>query len=267
MFQGRLVRGHNHVLERYAGTDGIKTGYIANAGFNLVTSTRRGDKRLVGVVLGSTSPPARDAYMIRMLESNFSKAKDGNTIAALPGTSAGAVNPIAVAQAPQADAPISKTSTKALALVAQKASTQEAAPASKPQQDDMAALVTATAKPPTPLATDSVQASAKPKTLPFAVVATNDQPSALADAQADDSWTIQVGAFPDKDRADEKLAVLRGKLPELLSDKQSFTMQAEKNGKPIYRARFAGFDAVTAKKLCSKLSREGTKCLAIAPQS
>lgn len=269
MYQGRLVRGHNRVLERYAGTDGIKTGYIGAAGFNLVTSTRHGDKRLVGVVLGSTSAPARDAYMIRMLEGNFSKAKDGVTVAALPGSSVGVVNPIAMAQAEApvqpADSTPPKASTKQLALFAQKASTEEAVSAkASAAQDDMTALVTSTAK--APVAADA-EDSKKPKVVPFAVVSANDEPNTLASAQSADSWTIQVGVFPDRDRADEKLAVLRGKLPDLLANKQSFTMQTELKGKPVYRARFSGFDAATAKKLCSKLSRQGTKCLALAPDT
>jgi len=270
MFRGKLVRGHNRVTERYPGTDGIKTGYIANAGFNLVTSTRHGDKRLVGVVLGSTSTPARDAYMIRMLESNFSKAKDGVTIAALPGTSAGAVNPIMVAQAaaPQAPVPAStKVNTKALALFAQQASNDtppEAAPSQPVAQDDMAALVTSTAK--APVAADA-QDSKKPKVVPFAVVSANDQPNTLANAQSADSWTIQVGIFANKDGADEKLAVLRGKMPELLANKQSFTQETQLKGKQVYRARFAGFDAKTAKMLCSRLSRQGTKCQALGPST
>ena len=51
-FAGRSHRNHNHLLGRYAGTDGIKTGYIRASGFNLVASVKRGNKRLVGVVMG-----------------------------------------------------------------------------------------------------------------------------------------------------------------------------------------------------------------------
>ena len=40
-FHGQIIRTHNRLVEHYAGTDGIKTGYIAAAGFNLVTSTDR----------------------------------------------------------------------------------------------------------------------------------------------------------------------------------------------------------------------------------
>ena len=37
------------------GVDGIKTGYTRASGFNLVTSIRRGNRHLVGVVMGGRS--------------------------------------------------------------------------------------------------------------------------------------------------------------------------------------------------------------------
>ena len=54
-YKGQTIRTHNRLLGRYQGTDGIKTGYIAASGFNLTTSAKRGDKRIVGVVMGSSS--------------------------------------------------------------------------------------------------------------------------------------------------------------------------------------------------------------------
>ena len=51
-FRGQVFRNHNNLLDAYPGTDGIKTGYIDASGFNLVTSSVRGNQRLIGVVLG-----------------------------------------------------------------------------------------------------------------------------------------------------------------------------------------------------------------------
>ncbi len=94
VFNGRTIRGHNRLLGKFEGTDGIKTGYINASGFNLVTSVKRGDKRLVGVVLGGTSGGSRDAYMKTMLSRFFGKASTGRTIAAMAGSSKGAINPV-----------------------------------------------------------------------------------------------------------------------------------------------------------------------------
>ncbi|MBG1231626.1 serine hydrolase [Aestuariivirga litoralis] len=267
MFRGRLVRGHNKLVANYPGTDGIKTGYIANAGFNLVTSTRRGDKRLVGTVLGATSPAVREAYMMRMLENNFASARNGNTIAALPGTSAGAINPISVAVATAkvaAPTPLApKANSQSLAQVAEAASADSNVQTQMTAgQDDMATLVTSTATAQPIAVDDQAPSGKKPKKPSFKVVSANDQPATMDNAAAD-SWTIQVGSFPDKNQADEKLAVLRGKLPDLLGSKDSFTTEAKVRGKMVYRARFSGFDAATAKKLCKKLKKE---CMPMAPE-
>ena len=54
-FRGRIIVGHDHLLDWYPGADGIKTGYIRASGFNLATSAVRDGHRLVGVVLGGPS--------------------------------------------------------------------------------------------------------------------------------------------------------------------------------------------------------------------
>ena len=70
-FKGHTYRGHNTLLGSFEGTDGIKTGYIRASGFNLVTSAVRGNKHLVGVVMGGTTAARRDDEMKRLLETAF----------------------------------------------------------------------------------------------------------------------------------------------------------------------------------------------------
>ena len=255
-FRGHTIKTHNGLLEHFEGTDGIKTGYIADSGFNLVTSTKRGDKRLVGVVLGSRSSVARGRYMMSMLQSHFDQAKSGSTVAALAGSSAGAINPIAeTSEKPNG------VNSKALAQVAAQAAAPEEAP---PAEDQATASTTEVG--PKVLQATLESGDAKPTKLPFAVVSANDQPQSLANALSD-SWNIQIGAFPEKSQADARIASIRGKLSRMLENKHGFTMQADKDGEVVYRARFAGFDAAGAKKVCNKISRMGTSCMAIAPQS
>lgn len=102
VYQGKTIKGHNRLLGSYQGTDGIKTGYVAASGFNLVTSVRRGDKRLVGVVIGGKSGASRDAYMKQMLTQQFDDASAGRTIAAYAGSAKGA-QPIEEIQTASAD--------------------------------------------------------------------------------------------------------------------------------------------------------------------
>jgi len=72
-FHGHIVFGHDHLLDEYPGTDGLKTGYIRSSGYNLVTSAVREHHRLVGVVLGGRTARARDRMMMALLNRGFSK--------------------------------------------------------------------------------------------------------------------------------------------------------------------------------------------------
>ena len=82
-FHGQTIRGHNHLLGSVEGVDGIKTGYTRASGFNLVTSMHRGNRFLIGVVLGGRSGGSRDATMRSLLADNLDKAATKRTVAAI----------------------------------------------------------------------------------------------------------------------------------------------------------------------------------------
>lgn len=73
-YRGKRYRNHNKLLFGYKGTDGIKTGYTRAAGFNLTVSVQRGDKHLIGVVLGGRTGAQRNAAMRALLDRHFPKA-------------------------------------------------------------------------------------------------------------------------------------------------------------------------------------------------
>src|SRR6201994_2283392 len=82
-FHGHTVHGHNHLLGSVEGVDGIKTGYTRASGFNLITNLRRGNRHLVGVVMGGRSGGSRDATMRSLLAENLDKASNTRTVAAI----------------------------------------------------------------------------------------------------------------------------------------------------------------------------------------
>jgi D-alanyl-D-alanine carboxypeptidase len=71
-FRGLRLRNHNRMLGEYEGVDGIKTGYIRDSGFNIVTSASRGGQRVVGAVFGGNSWVERDQHMAALLDQSFS---------------------------------------------------------------------------------------------------------------------------------------------------------------------------------------------------
>src|SRR3954454_2807877 len=82
-YHGQSIRNHNRLLGNVEGVDGIKTGYTRASGFNIVTSMRRGNRHLVGVVMGGRSGSSRDAAMRSLLAENLEKAASRRTVAAI----------------------------------------------------------------------------------------------------------------------------------------------------------------------------------------
>ena len=73
-YRGNSIRNHNHLLGAVDGVDGIKTGYIHESGFNIVTSVRRANHHIIAVVFGGRTASARDARVLGLIESNINVA-------------------------------------------------------------------------------------------------------------------------------------------------------------------------------------------------
>lgn len=66
----------NRLLWTDPTVDGMKTGYTSNAGYCLITSARRGERRLVSIVVGAASETARATESQKLLNHGF-QAYDG----------------------------------------------------------------------------------------------------------------------------------------------------------------------------------------------
>jgi D-alanyl-D-alanine carboxypeptidase len=252
VYRGRTIRSHNRLVGRFPGTDGIKTGYINASGFNLVTSTKRGDKRLVGVVIGARSSGKRNAHMMTILARGFSKARGGNTIAALAGSARGAVNPIAQLKAPASAAPaepetLPEKDNELMAAVA-----AEAAMDDKEEAGEVAeaapAVLEAKLDEPAPVK--------NPKSLPFAV-----KPAAELDG-----FTVQISSFKSKKDAQTGLSNMRAAVGSDMRGKEAYTIAVKKSGKVTYRVMISGVSEQLAKRSCATASKMGKACAVLTPQ-
>jgi D-alanyl-D-alanine carboxypeptidase len=70
-YGNRIIHNYNHLLDRYPGADGMKTGFICASGYNLVASATRNGRRLIAVVLGAYSGGSRTQEAAQLLESGF----------------------------------------------------------------------------------------------------------------------------------------------------------------------------------------------------
>ncbi|WP_131859261.1 serine hydrolase [Bosea sp. BK604] len=80
-YGARTIRGHNRLLGRVEGVDGIKTGYTRASGFNLMTSAKSEGKQIVSIVLGGRSGGSRDAIMTDLVLANLPRASSGGRTA------------------------------------------------------------------------------------------------------------------------------------------------------------------------------------------
>lgn len=71
---GSVIKNHNSILGELPGgitVDGMKTGYVAASGFNLVASATKNKKRIVAVVLGGPTSKWRDRRMKHLIQCAF----------------------------------------------------------------------------------------------------------------------------------------------------------------------------------------------------
>jgi D-alanyl-D-alanine carboxypeptidase len=73
-YGSRTIRGHNRLLGKVEGVDGIKTGYTRASGFNLMTSAKADGHQIVSVVLGGRSGASRDKIMTDLVLANLPRA-------------------------------------------------------------------------------------------------------------------------------------------------------------------------------------------------
>ena len=65
----------NKLIRQYEGTDGLKTGHTDDALYCLAATAKRGDVRLIGIVLGEENSKVRNSETIDLLDYGFNNVK------------------------------------------------------------------------------------------------------------------------------------------------------------------------------------------------
>lgn len=157
-------------LDAYEGADGIKTGYTVPAGFNLVASAQRGNKRIIATVFGGTSTAQRNAKVAELLDLGFSRAPGSTTVAkptppALMADASGVAGPEVTGaedDADEGDTPVAAAKTLRLAAAPPASPRPMARPGTASHDRDAVALALAKAiEPAAPAAAAPVAALAE----------------------------------------------------------------------------------------------------------
>lgn len=226
-YKGKKYGTHNVVLQQYEGAEGLKTGFVSAVGYNIISTAKQGDTRLVSVVIGEESPLRRDLRAMRLLDKGFHQVNVQRR-AEETGRLKAPFNPLNrkafVARPPtQMYLPIMEASIK------------------QSKNRALAAL-----KNPQPKETKLAQA---PRVLDTSI-------------EQGDSWAIQVGAFEGREKARQ---IARKALTVLgVPDKE---IQTPKANNQFFRSRILGFsNKDEAFKACKLLQNQSWQCFLVSPQ-
>lgn len=70
-YHGTKYETHNHVLVDYKGAEGLKTGFTNASGFNLITAAKKGNVRVISVLVGCSTYQQRDKLTKELLNDAF----------------------------------------------------------------------------------------------------------------------------------------------------------------------------------------------------
>lgn len=71
-FNGRTYTSHNKLLNDQD-VEGMKTGYVAASGYNIISTAQKDGTRLLGIVMGADNKQDRDQRMRNLLDKGFQK--------------------------------------------------------------------------------------------------------------------------------------------------------------------------------------------------
>jgi len=243
-YNGVTYKSHNRLMQRYAGADGLKTGYIRASGFNLAFSAVRDGRRLIGVVIGGQSAASRDDQMATLMDEAFNRAgpvlmaaapppppKPGSDIVGFALASAGYTLPTV---------PLPEGNPTDLTIADLAAGTVPAAaiPAGAQGQGDFGSTAVTAA----PLAALPIPEAAEPLS---------------------GVWGVQVGAFSKFAAAHNAALYASQRAAAQLQNARVQIEEIKNELGTIYRARLIGLDEQTAHTACTQLRAFDQPCIVL----
>ena len=232
-YKGQLVTGHNHLLKTFAGADGMKTGYTAAAGFNIITSAKRNGKRVIAVTMGHKYVNERDKKAALMMDKGLGALKKSNwvDVAALTREiNGGKATQIASANGKNIFVPL------------------YAKPNTFAAQAPTNAVSVAVA--------EQMPTIAKPDN--YAQNSSNTSPT------ANGGYAVQVGAFSDYMRAKNYATGVKNDIAKKYAAYKVEVEEANNAGGKMYRSKLSGMSKSTANQICQSLKSQKKTCLVVA---
>jgi D-alanyl-D-alanine carboxypeptidase len=228
-YNGYTYHNHNRLMDTYAGMDGLKTGFIQQSGFNLISSARRNGHRLIGVVFGGRSTNARNYQMASLLNQGWSR--------------------VGRVQMASATAPVMKP--------------VQVANAAAPEEDEDPELQKGTLGSLIGQGDTDPVVSSRFETGLQAIAAVRQQSAQQASLTDGDEWSIQIGAGASRSAVDRMLQTAQAKLPGRLAKGEPVIVPLKTNKGWVFRGRLDGYTKDEAAAACKLIS----DCVPVSPEA
>ena len=226
----RTYENHNKLLKTYSGVDGLKTGYIRAAGFNIATSAQRNGRRVIGIVLGGRTSKWRDRKMAHLLNIGFNR---------LQTLQVGEER-----EKPPPPLPIeSKNTAREIAKIGPL---------------DAIADIIKSIRTPTP--------RSKPRSSKLDLIKPKPPAPPKAKAEGADTWGIQIGSYSAYGTAFQRIQEAKDALPDVLTSARTVVDRAFGDSRRLYRARLLGISEQLARNACRTLIIRQFVCVPIPPE-
>ncbi len=228
LYHGHALENHNRMLATYAGADGLKTGYTAASGFNLVMSAVHDNRRLIGVVMGGDTAFSRDRLMAELMDRGFATAQS-MTLAAWT---------------PRRVPPTARYSAANFAPGTPIPNVPRVAQAAKPEAPPLQPV---------------------PPSAPVRVATTAPlAPAPEPEAPSIGSWVIQVGSFTDSRSAQLALERATSALPNTIRTHSAIAVdEVQMAHRTFHRARVTNLSQTEAIDGCRRLEQRKIYCAAL----
>ncbi|MFP4312918.1 MAG: serine hydrolase [Alphaproteobacteria bacterium] len=257
-YLGKSYHNHNRLLGKYKGMDGLKTGYVAASGFNLIASAVRSDHRIIGVVFGGRSTRTRNNHMANLLDAGFEKLgsfkisafdvvpKPAKKPAILRAIAS--LNTIAPANGEAGKSWAHLNTSLQNGMFSRIVGEGDIDPsASRRIETGLIAIAAHKGEEHAPLTALSPPPSNHPKTL----------------SANDNNWAIQIGAFASRAQTDKALGLALNQLPDGLRSNQPIIVPMKKDNSWLFRARLQGYTKTQAEAACRYLQ----ECIPVKPRT
>ncbi|MDB2320546.1 D-alanyl-D-alanine carboxypeptidase [Amylibacter sp.] len=278
---------NRRLLANYKGADGIKTGYTNAAGFNLVSSAQRGNKRIIATVFGGRTWKSRNARVAELLDMGFNRTPKKYTSNAIPARPS---------RGSQLES-VALVLPNNISIKSPRIISSSPRPKYRPNFDlktiemasavreDLEAEIIASAQANIIRNTTANVSILEP--ISSIIESQNTIVNAVSRAHAqrgyiepvpyltrvvtrefnknDAKWSVQLGAYNNRYNAEKML--LRTALTDLdsLEGAVRKITPATINGRHLYRARFIGVSEESAMKACARLRARNQPCTIIGP--